>query len=276
MKISQKETTPVNYNMAAVKILTFEVYKDDPFCFRMHWHERMEFLRIREGKIKVDFGTFSSTFKAGDVVIIHPNQLHKGTLVGDYVKYDTLMFDVRSFYNNTDVCKKYLPSIFEGQTKFLQSTDNLEIVKCIDCATAYPADEFQNFYITSCIYNLFALLYKNCLIKVSNKENIDKTMQDVISFIQNNYNSDLTTSSLSSQFKYSKTYFCRKFKDFTGLSPMNYIKILRIEKAYELFKNGEHDVCEVALKCGFTDANYFTRCFKAHFGYPPSKCFIKR
>ena len=275
MKISEKEITPVIYNMAAVKSITFEVYDDDPLCFRMHWHERMEILRIRKGKIKIDFGTFSSVFKEGEVVIIHPNQLHKGTLIGEYVKYDTFMFDLRSFYNDTDVCKKYLPPVFDGKTRFMQSTDNKDIISCIDSAIACSSNGTNNFYITSLIYKLFALLYENCLIEESKNESIDKSIQEVVEFIEKNYSSDLTTEKLSTHFKYSKPYFCRKFKDSTGLSPMNYIKILRVEKAYKFLKNGENDVSEISVKCGFTDPNYFTRCFKAHFGFPPSHYIIK-
>lgn len=270
MKIIEKETAPVIYNMAAVKKLTFEADKEDPALFRMHWHERMEFLRIREGKMRVDFGTFSSVFKKDELVIIHPNQPHKGTVEGDFVKYDTFMFDLRSFYNDTDVCKKYLPPVFEGKTRFMQSTDNKEILDCIDSAINASAEGTDNFYITSCIYRLFALLYKYCLIEESKTQNIEKPMQTVLDFIDENYSSDLSTEKLSSHFKYSKPYFCRKFKESTGLSPMNYIKILRIEKAYKIIKSGENDISQAALICGFTDPNYFTRCFKAHFGFPPS------
>ncbi|MBQ8233294.1 MAG: helix-turn-helix transcriptional regulator [Lachnospiraceae bacterium] len=61
-----------------------------------------------------------------------------------------------------------------------------------------------------------------------------------------------------------------KFKETTGLTPMNYLKIYRVEEAYKLIKEGKRDIGNIAALCGFPDANYFTRCFKAHFGVPPS------
>lgn len=276
MNLYEKETTPVVYNSAGIKIIHFFFDKSEPFCFRMHWHERMEFLIVRDGKIRIDFGTHSQVFSEGDIVIIHPNQLHKGTLASNFVDYDTFMFDVRLFYNNTEVCKKNIPAVFDGQIRFSSSTNNPEILTCLNTIIKFAKDDKRALYITSKIYELLWLLCENCVLESSVNRFFDKNIQEITSYIQKNIETDLSTEALSQQFKYSKTYFCKKFKNSTGLSPMNYIKILRIEKAYRLFKEGETNISTTAIKCGFTDPNYFTRCFKKHFGFPPSHFISKK
>ena len=40
---------------------------------------------------------------------------------------------------------------------------------------------------------------------------------------------------------------------------------------YKLLKKGNININEVAIQCGYEDPNYFTRCFKSHFGIPPSQ-----
>jgi len=52
---------------------------------------------------------------------------------------------------------------------------------------------------------------------------------------------------------------------------MTYLKIFRLEKAKEIIKNSDLSISQVAAECGCSDANYFTRCFRAHFGAPPSR-----
>ena len=95
-------------------------------------------------------------------------------------------------------------------------------------------------------------------------------IRDIIEYIEKEFDKDITTDSLCKKFGYSKEHFCRKFKKSTGLSPVTYLKIYRLEKAFSLIKNSDDSICGIAAQCGFSDSNYFTRCFHAHYGNPPS------
>ena len=60
--------------------------------------------------------------------------------------------------------------------------------------------------------------------------------------------------------------------EVTGTTPKDYIRTKRMARAAELLRSGEMTtVAEVAYKVGFSDALYFSRCFKQHFGVTPSK-----
>ena len=67
-------------------------------------------------------------------------------------------------------------------------------------------------------------------------------------------------------FGYDESYFCRLFKSVVGVRPMEYIRVLRLEKARRLLTNEKKGISKVALECGFSDVNYFTRCFRRHYG----------
>lgn len=52
--------------------------------------------------------------------------------------------------------------------------------------------------------------------------------------------------------------------------------ILRMKRAMELLQEGIYNVSEIAYKVGMNDPLYFSKCFKSHFGAPPSAYLHKK
>jgi signal transduction histidine kinase/DNA-binding response OmpR family regulator/ligand-binding sensor domain-containing protein len=99
-----------------------------------------------------------------------------------------------------------------------------------------------------------------------------KFINEVKEFILANItNENLNINMLASHLSISRTQLNRKIKALSGLTPNNYIKTIRLKKAYELIRNQGIRVSEAAYQTGFTDPNYFTICFKKEFGENPSK-----
>lgn len=66
----------------------------------------------------------------------------------------------------------------------------------------------------------------------------------------------------------SRTNFFRKFKALTGMTPNDYLKNYRLDRAASLIKGGAR-INEAAESVGFTSSSYFAKCFKARFGVLP-------
>jgi signal transduction histidine kinase/ligand-binding sensor domain-containing protein/AraC-like DNA-binding protein len=79
------------------------------------------------------------------------------------------------------------------------------------------------------------------------------------------------TSVFYTQTGMGRSKFYNKLKGLTGLSPVDFIREIRLNKAHEMLQNGRYNVSETASLNGFSDAAYFSRCFKEKFGMPPSK-----
>ncbi len=62
-----------------------------------------------------------------------------------------------------------------------------------------------------------------------------------------------------------------KVKAITGKSPIELIKIIRMEKACSLLREGNLSVTEIAEQSGFQTASYFITSFKKTFGTTPRK-----
>lgn len=92
-----------------------------------------------------------------------------------------------------------------------------------------------------------------------------------IGFMEENYRRTVQVREVADTVCLNHEYFSRIFKRFTGLSPMEYLKNIRIAKAAELLENPNVAIVHVAEETGFEDPAYFTRQFKNVLGVSPSQ-----
>ncbi len=87
--------------------------------------------------------------------------------------------------------------------------------------------------------------------------------------IENNIdNPQLKVADIASSLTMTERQLYRKLKGVINVTPSEYLKNHRLDKALNLLKNGE-PVGNVAFDVGFTSHSYFSRCFKAKFGCSP-------
>lgn len=90
--------------------------------------------------------------------------------------------------------------------------------------------------------------------------------------IENNMgNPDFNVDILSSQHHMSRTSFFNKLKALTGYAPADYIRMIRLQHAAQLLKQGEYTITEIADIVGFSDTKYFREVFKKYYNVSPSK-----
>jgi YesN/AraC family two-component response regulator len=68
----------------------------------------------------------------------------------------------------------------------------------------------------------------------------------------------------------SRSTLYRKLKTMTGLSPMEFIRNIRLKHACTMLNGGSMSISEIAYSVGFSDPNYFALCFKTEFGNTPT------
>lgn len=115
------------------------------------------------------------------------------------------------------------------------------------------------------------------IINSENKERKDETQKAFersVEYIDNNFSdSDFSVEKAINSSHMSGTWFRRLFFEKYGETPAKYITHKRLAKAEALLASGGIGVCEVAELCGFSEAKYFSRCVKKHYGCPPSKLY---
>lgn len=88
------------------------------------------------------------------------------------------------------------------------------------------------------------------------------SVREVRAYISDHYGEKLSLDSLSKRFFINKYYLAKIFKEQYGYTVNACIAQVRIGKAKELLRFSDRSVEAIGFDCGFTDPNYFARCFK--------------
>ncbi len=82
--------------------------------------------------------------------------------------------------------------------------------------------------------------------------------------------SDFNFDDYSQAMAMSKSQLYRKTISLTGLTPNNFLKEYRLEKAKDLLRKKSHNISQITFNSGFTSPSYFTKCFKNKYGLLPN------
>lgn len=82
---------------------------------------------------------------------------------------------------------------------------------------------------------------------------------------------DFNIETVPDNLNIGRTAFYRKFKGLTGITPIDFVKEMRLLRAQQYLDGDYGNVSEVAYAVGFNNAKYFGTCFKSKFGISPSE-----
>jgi AraC-like DNA-binding protein len=119
--------------------------------------------------------------------------------------------------------------------------------------------------------NVFIDLYDKFIKQKAAQKKTPDWVKELKQIIQDQIDSNLTLTEISRSLDINPSYLSREFsKHFNNLSFGEYIRKLRIEKAFELMKEDKYSLTDIAYLTGFSDQSHFTRIFKQHTGKSPS------
>ena len=96
------------------------------------------------------------------------------------------------------------------------------------------------------------------------------------SFINESFMRNLSVCDIASEVGISSSLLYRIFREEEGMSPMEYLRCIRLDHAGRLLLCGRDlRILDVCTRCGFSDAAYFCRVFKEHFGMTPREYRLK-
>jgi YesN/AraC family two-component response regulator len=95
-------------------------------------------------------------------------------------------------------------------------------------------------------------------------------VQKLQAFILKHYRESFTLNDLACHIQQSKSYTIRIFKQVSGLTPFEYLHMVRVTKAKEFLIYTDMSISEIADYLGYCDQAYFNRVYKKIEGMPPS------
>ncbi len=105
-------------------------------------------------------------------------------------------------------------------------------------------------------------------VKVASRD--ENFLKKAIAFIEENYQQNFSIDEVAEHCCVGRTVFYNKIKGLTGLGPLEFVRKIKLKIAAQLLEKG-YNVTEVAYKTGFSDVKYFSKQFKAMYGFSPSK-----
>lgn len=252
-----------------------------------HWHEEAELTLITDGSCTYHIHLETYEAQAGDLLFIPPAELHSISMKpGIEMKSTTYVFHM-DYLNadSADICAvKYLTPISRHSLMlpYIIKEDHPvypELVKVFhEMERAYS--EMQPGY--ELMLKALLLYATALLVPYRETENIRPQLENehtaklklVLEYISEHYAEDLTIPQLSKLCFFSEYHFMRFFKKYVGISCLEYIKNLRLEKAASRLAQGDRSVLDVSMSCGFSNLSYFYREFKKKYGMTP-KQFIR-
>lgn len=99
-------------------------------------------------------------------------------------------------------------------------------------------------------------------------------MSEVMDILEKNYtDSEFGVKELADKLNISYTLIYKKFTSLTGLPPVRFILLYRLQIAKKILENSKNNniiVSEIAYRVGFNDPKYFSRCFVKQYKVTPS------
>lgn len=108
-------------------------------------------------------------------------------------------------------------------------------------------------------------------IAVSETKVEPRTVSKARRYVEEHFDEPITLTKAAKVVNTSVRYFCKVFKNYTGITFVDYLTRLRVEKSKDLLLNPNRRISEAAFEVGFESLTQFNRSFKKHTGMTPTE-----
>lgn len=275
----------IHYDDMVDKGLVIEIKKIEReslgLIFEYHWHDQLQFFYFTNGNAIVRCDLSKLEVGPHDLIIINGKELHYIESISENLTFYIIKIDLSFIYSNKidGIQAQFLTPLSQNLILFENVVRNdKEVLRCIIrmIEEYYTKKIGFELAIKAQIYDLIVLLLRGHTKKIYDEEGFQSRRETllhfrkVIDFMDHNFTEKIDLNRLSNIAGISVGHFCRLFKQITGVSAIDYVNKLRINKAVELIKNSDLNMTEIAMNCGFSDSNYFSRIFKKHERISPT------
>lgn len=92
-----------------------------------------------------------------------------------------------------------------------------------------------------------------------------------IEYMNMHYTENINVQDVAAYISVHRAYFSKIFAEQIGMTPIQYLQKLRMERALQLLQQTRHSVSEIAMTLGYPDLYSFSRAFSKHYAASPSK-----
>lgn len=233
------------------------------YIYDEHLHESYEINYINQGRCMMTIEDKKVTLRQGECIILSPYYAHSFMVDASQKCCITqLSFKLNEVSINLEELM-----IFKDKQPYFKIASCTDVLESMQSMYTYAHDKSYGTYnkllLNVELQKLFIILSMHieqmCLIGPKYEHTI---LESVLAYIHENYEQDIQLEALAKQHKMSSRYLRKIFMEHVGFNAMEYITMLRIEKAKDLLKNTSKPISHIAFQVGYNSFQYFSMHFK--------------
>lgn len=238
-------------------------------------HDCYELFYVESGVCRFFINDDIHDLHSGDFILIPPMALH-------YTRYP--MGACRrtvTMFGGKDISEEIMDLMPQGRRFFTEAhlfkvplAYQSQVLNCLNQITTEGKilDERSALMRKTCLQWLLLLCSRVCTFMSDSPANIhttDPQIVDAARYISEHYMNPITTQEIADAVGFSANYLSRKFHQTTGIRLHEYLIFVRLNHAALELVSTKDSIITIALRCGFSDSNYFKDCFKKKYGITP-------
>ncbi len=224
---------------------------------------------LKAGELFLSYGGKSST----EVLIPKPDTKIKLLILVLSKGY------LENFREDKEVekCVRYLKeNLVPNEKKFIRNTQE-KLLNILDLVMRYEAKWGKKFFAFSKVNEGMGgiiTVFMKTLIEIDSHDS--DVFEDVVDYMENNYNESDLLAKIHKKFYMNRGELSKKFKEKTGMGMHEFLKNIKLDRAYSMLRDDGLKVSEVANLVGYENYGYFSQIFKKHYGVYPLEVKSKR
>lgn len=246
-----------------------------------HDHSVLEIALIIRGACTHHFEGKSHILIPGDCYVIYPGQIHSIDPGVDCNWYDILILSENDLPEQREIFA--LPAVqrllYEKNPSFgyplyhIPLPEREELFQLILQIIEEQRKQTENTQLRLKAYFYLLMTRLSDVVKLpdgqlSLRRNVTT---EILDYMEHHFDQPVRIGTLAARAGLSESQLRRVFKEQMGLSPLEYLNHLRMQKAELMLKSGKYTVAEAAERVGIMDTAYFSRLYKQLVGRAPSK-----
>jgi len=229
------------------------------YNFPAHLHNNFELINVKTGEMKVTVDKITYTVKAGESLLVFPNQVHEFA-TPNHSSHFLCIFSPKlvQAYSSSFLDKLPVSNVFKLDEFYIQKLEELK-------------DDYSIIAMKGILYSICGIFDKTAKYKPKGEDK-DKLLFKIFTFVDLNFAGECSLAELAEYTSYHYVYLSKYFKSCVGISYTDYVNRYRINEACYLFRNNpKQTILQTALDCGFDSLRTFNRNFKRIMGMTPSQ-----
>ena len=245
----------------------------------VHWHDHLELLFLKKGRLTASIYEATYDLLPGDIMLANPRDPHFTVMHGDCCYY---LLQIASQHLelitpewNLLHFQEYIPQSDESDSLSQALT---AIFNELFRLNERKENDYRLLFLIQ-IYQMLHLLSTRCssLLSAKNRGQVDRDLSRIeqsIQYVRHNFRDPISLQEVSSLLALTPEYFCRLFKKYTGQTFVTYVSQVRMLHFYQDLLQTDESITYLLDKNGITNYKGFMREFKEAYGATPHKLRI--